>query len=794
MKKPLLILTAILFLSAENKAQNFYQQKKIAFAPTNQITDNGRWIGLSLSLKNGVLTAGSSGSLSRPWANGDPIYTPSRIFDVNLGTSYTAQRLTDVNFYNSSDYNTMFGTASATNGAVAVFGEPRYFEGVNSAESMGSATVFELSGGLWQPKQRLLASDKSNYSSFGTKVAINDDQIFIGTKVGYPRAGAVYIFGKDVANNWVEVQKLDPPAELSYYSKYLFGQDVAVSGDLLMISCGINAQIVAGENLAYIYKKNSGGTWALQQGLKVPTGIDFTTQTIAISGSYVALGGNDNTSNGESVLIFEKDASDVWSFKQKINDPDLIRTTFFATSSISLSGNLLAIGSPSNSTDENEQNLLAGSGAVYIYERNFGETWVKKQKIVANDRMGSNNFGYTVALEGNTLVTSSGLNFKSETGVYQASTYYEGEIYIFKNVIFNTLPNQASASFAPGRIGSMLFNTNALEPILTIGLTGANPIRGNLTTAKVWKDADEPTDIDGKPYLARHYEITPTSNALTSTGTITLYFNQQEFLDFNSNPAKTADFPTAPTDFNGIANLRILKISGSSSNGTGAFNTYSGITTTINPDDDKIIWNSTTSKWEVTFEVAGFSGFFATTEPTVLPLHLLHFSGKKENNYYMLNWDTASENNTSKFEIEKSENMHSGFEKIDELPAMGTGNNAYRYHDREIKLGTDWLYYRLKIIDKDGTYSYSPIITVKNMLLVKGKYTVFPNPSQGELTLLLASKDLIGSEAFVLNTNGMVISTVKINSISHKMDISSYPAGIYFIRLKNGETTKIIKQ
>ena len=141
--------------------------------------------------------------------------------------------------------------------------------------------------------------------------------------------------------------------------------------------------------------------------------------------------------------------------------------------------------------------------------------------------------------------------------------------------------------------------------ITTVDATGSNPISGTIN-AKVWIDSTQ------QPfYVKRHYEITPTTNATTATGRITLYFTQAEFDAFNA--VNTKKLPIGATDVTGIANLKIDKRGGTSSNGTGLPITYSGTATAIDPVDADIVWNATGSRWEVTFDVTGFSGFFVGT-------------------------------------------------------------------------------------------------------------------------------------------------------------------------------------
>jgi minor extracellular serine protease Vpr len=90
-----------------------------------------------------------------------------------------------------------------------------------------------------------------------------------------------------------------------------------------------------------------------------------------------------------------------------------------------------------------------------------------------------------------------------------------------------------------------------------------------------------------------------------------LYFSQQEFNDFNA--VNSTDLPTSPSDNSGISNVLIEKRGGTSNNGSGLPNTYTGTVSTINPTDTDVLWNTAQSRWEITFDVTGFSGFFLKT-------------------------------------------------------------------------------------------------------------------------------------------------------------------------------------
>lgn len=148
--------------------------------------------------------------------------------------------------------------------------------------------------------------------------------------------------------------------------------------------------------------------------------------------------------------------------------------------------------------------------------------------------------------------------------------------------------------------------------IANVMQTGGSTALSGSTTAKVWLAATQPV-----AYGKRHYEIIPAANATTATGRVTLFYTQQEFTDFNA--VNIVKLPIDAIDAaNNKNNVRIEERGGTSADGTGLPDTYSGTITIIDPADGDIVWNSTDSRWEITFDVTGFGGFFVKTQTTPL--------------------------------------------------------------------------------------------------------------------------------------------------------------------------------
>lgn len=116
------------------------------------------------------------------------------------------------------------------------------------------------------------------------------------------------------------------------------------------------------------------------------------------------------------------------------------------------------------------------------------------------------------------------------------------------------------------------------------------------------------------------------------------------------------------------------------------------------------------------------------TYTTPLPVSLIRFEVKRQENHNELSWSTASELHNAGFEIERSSTSVPAFEKIAFLP--GTGNSThiknYEFDDFDIIAGTSYLY-RLKQIDNNGQFQYSEIIIAKSTQPEK-HFSVGPNP------------------------------------------------------------------
>lgn len=178
-----------------------------------------------------------------------------------------------------------------------------------------------------------------------------------------------------------------------------------------------------------------------------------------------------------------------------------------------------------------------------------------------------------------------------------------------------------------------------------------------------------------------------------------------------------------------------------------------------------------------------------------LPVAWLYFKGKTVAKDNILEWATANEQNSKQFDVERSLNGTS-FNKIGIVRAAGNSNqtNTYQYTDQNIdRLNSEAMFYRLKQIDIDGKFKYSNIVRLRYSENNIVNTIVYPNPTRGSVTIVVGDNALVGSAAVLYDINGRLLENIKITANTQAIDLSKYVNGIYFIRLNNKETLKVIK-
>ncbi|MFM9946142.1 MAG: T9SS type A sorting domain-containing protein, partial [Bacteroidia bacterium] len=170
-----------------------------------------------------------------------------------------------------------------------------------------------------------------------------------------------------------------------------------------------------------------------------------------------------------------------------------------------------------------------------------------------------------------------------------------------------------------------------------------------------------------------------------------------------------------------------------------------------------------------------------------LPVKLISFSGNYSEGIETLTWKTASEINNDHFDVERSSDGKI-WNKIGEVKGNGNSNSIlkYTFEDNEINPALKHVYYRLKQVDYNGAFEYSPII-VENFMdksIETKKFAVYPNPANSQIVIENLDFKKLASKYVISDINGSLLMEDSFSE-TKLIDINELSSGFYFISIYN---------
>jgi len=269
-------------------------------------------------------------------------------------------------------------------------------------------------------------------------------------------------------------------------------------------------------------------------------------------------------------------------------------------------------------------------------------------------------------------------------------------------------------------------------------------------------------------------QLNPSVTDNTTTYTATFYFTPTEVAAWGS----------------GISNVKILKLN-NAANLSGVLSSSDGVIVTPTVTDKL----ATDGSIAFTATFTGFSKFVLVEANTTLPVRLLDFTGRLNGNSVKLNWKTTAETNNRGFDIERSADG-SSFNKIGWVDAVASSAsiNQYSFDDLNISKGNRY-YYRLKQVDRDGNFSYSPVVNVA--YLAGQLFTWYPNPVNDKLIITNSGADKAAT-LMVTDVAGKVLyRTQQVITGKFEINTGKWASGMYNVQIiADGEpvTFKVLKQ
>ncbi len=200
----------------------------------------------------------------------------------------------------------------------------------------------------------------------------------------------------------------------------------------------------------------------------------------------------------------------------------------------------------------------------------------------------------------------------------------------------------------------------------------------------------------------------------------------------------------------------------------------------------------TNASQSFTLQPGEFHVFTKTESPVEGTVN--NFSGSKQNDVNVLNWQITSDVNLDHFELQRSVDGQD-FSPLSEIPV--TANISYSYTDNDATSALSTEYYRLKSVYFDSSVIYSNIVSIKTNIRA-WRTSILPNPVQNILNLKIESP--VADNATILITDVSGRQTMK-KRISISAGVNSFPIiesasladGIYLISIFSSQKTETIK-
>lgn len=331
----------------------------------------------------------------------------------------------------------------------------------NSASKSGAVYVFQRTGSTWVEQAYLKPSNAGLDDQFGISVAISGDTIVVGASLEDSNqttitngssatidnlalnAGAAYVFQR-TGTTWAEQAYLKAP---NAQTEDRFGISVAISGDSIVVGANLedsnqttitngggassdNSASISGA--AYVFQR-TGSTWATQAYLKAPNGEanDQFGQRVAISKDTIVVGSFAESSNQTTITngqtantdnsaalsgaayVFQRIGS-TWTHQAYLKAPNTGSDDRFGIS-LAIEGDTILVGAifedsnqttVTNGQTASEDNSITNAGAVYVFQRS-GSNWFHRAYIKPPNPGLDDQFGYAVAISGDTMIVSA---------------------------------------------------------------------------------------------------------------------------------------------------------------------------------------------------------------------------------------------------------------------------------------------------------------------------------------------------------------------------------------------------
>ncbi|MCB1064006.1 MAG: FG-GAP repeat protein [Verrucomicrobiae bacterium] len=463
------------------------------------VSISGETVAVGAILEDSAARGANGDESDNSAPNSGAVYVFSRINDQWVQQAYLKAS-------NPGD-NDNFGLSVSLSGNVLVVGAP--YEGSDArtvngdqrndnAFNSGAAYVFVRSRGRWRQQAYLKASNSESGDEFGTSVAVSGNTILVGAPKessssrevngdqadnGSNRAGAAYVYVRR-GSRWIQQAYLK---SLNAATSDQFGAAVALSGDTAVIGAPYEDSDAIGVNgnpadnnkpdsgAAYVFSR-SRGVWTQTDYIKpLNTGAgDRFGESLAVSGDTIVIGASweDSNESGINEPGFNNGATDsgaAYIFVRTL--PSWVQQAYVKASfpddndrfgfsvGISESGDTVVVGEIRDDSDSTgigggqSNGSATDSGAAFVYRRSRG-IWTRQTFLKASNTGLDDQFGYSVAVSGDTVVVGAKNEDSDATGIDgdqgNNSADNSGACYLFSGLGRELISLSKTGDVVPG--------------------------------------------------------------------------------------------------------------------------------------------------------------------------------------------------------------------------------------------------------------------------------------------------------------------------------------------------------
>ena len=313
--------------------------------------------------------------------------------------------------------NDEFGYAVAIDGDTAVVGMP----GEDNPDNSGAAFVYTRdSSGTWSQVAKLRASDPNAQDRIGLSVAVhedtsNGDTIVVGAPHHSSSKGAVYVF-TEPSGGWASTSTAAKLTASDHADDDEFGISVAVDGDTVAVGAHNN-------NAAYVFTKPTDGWISTTTAAKL-SGSDSFGRSVAVDAGTIVVGASGDSDDDQGSAFVFIEPNNGWADSTSAGAAKL--TAYSRNNndrfgrSVAIDGDTIVVGAH-QPTYQDGGETIKQPGAAYVFTKPdtgwANSPGTETAKLTASDRTDGDQFGFSVAVDGDTIVIGAdALNETNRSG------------------------------------------------------------------------------------------------------------------------------------------------------------------------------------------------------------------------------------------------------------------------------------------------------------------------------------------------------------------------------------------